>query len=190
MARRLSPLALGLTAAAASTAGAMLSQPATAATPAGPGLDATRNLQINTGATFNNSYGTSFEATGDLTGTATFNAGNQTTATAINLNSGTAFVSARAAFDGGSAGTVTAAAGVSGRMAAASQAFTNIDNNTIDTAGTNVSLATVNAAGLTITGAGSSSTVGGSVIGTNIGVEALSAGGSMSEVIVNTLSAF
>ena len=184
MARRISPLALGLTAVAASTAGAMLSQSANAATPAGPGLDATRNQTINTGATYNNSYGTSFEATGDLGGTAAFTAPDTT------LNSGTAYVSARAAFDGGSAGTITAAAGVSGRIGGASQAFTNIDNNTVNSAGTTTALAGVDASGITLAGAGSSSTVGGSVIGTNLGVEALTGSASMVEVIQNTLSAF
>ncbi|MFN9568401.1 MAG: hypothetical protein ACK59G_00425 [Cyanobacteriota bacterium] len=187
MARRLSPRALGLTAVAASTAGAMLSQSASAATPAGPGLDATRNQTINAGATFNNSYGTSFEATGDLTGTAAFTA---PAATAGNLNSGSAYVTARAAFDGGSAGQVTGVAGVSSaRLTSATQPI-NIDNGTITTGAATEILATVDATGVTINGAGSSSTVGGSVIGTNLGVEALTLGGSMSEVITNTLSAF
>lgn len=186
MARRISPLTLGLTAVAASTAGAMLSQSATAATPAGPGLDATRNQTISTGATYNNSYGTSFEATGDLGGTAAFTAPG----TGVNLNSGTAYVSARVAFDGGSAGQITAVAGLSGTTLTSGTQAINMDNGTITTTGTNVTQPAVNAAGITIAGAGSSSTVGGSVIGTNLGVEALQASGSMSEVIVNTLSAF
>lgn len=186
MARRISPLALGLTAVAASTAGAILSQSATAATPAGPGLNATRNQSINTGATYNNSYGTSFEATGDLTGTAAFTAPGAN----VNLNSGTAYVSARVAFDGGSAGQTTAVAGISGTTLTSATQPINMDNGTITTTGTNVTQPAVNAASIVINGAGSSSTVGGSVIGTNLGVEALTAGGSMAEVIVNTLSAF
>ncbi|MFN9071513.1 MAG: hypothetical protein ACK5WI_11650 [Cyanobacteriota bacterium] len=187
MARRLSPLALGLTAVAASTAGAMLSQSASAATPAGPGLDATRNQSINTGATFNNSYGTSFEATGDLGGTAAFTAPGTA---AGNLNSGSAYVSARAAFNGGSAGQVTGVAGVTSALLGTGTQPINLTDGTITTGAATETLARVNAAGLTISGAGSSSTVGGSVIGTNLGVEALTLGGSMSEVITNTLSAF
>ena len=186
MARRISPLTLGLTAVAASTAGAMLSQSATAATPAGPGLDATRNQTINTGATFNNSYGTSFEATGDINGTAAFTA---PASTAGNLNSGSAYVTARAAFDGGSAGQVTGVAGVtSARLTTATQPI-KLTDGTITTGAATEIQGTVSAVGVTV-GGGSSSTIGGSVIGTNIGAEALTVGGGMSEVISNTLSAF
>jgi|GEM_PF-3788324 hypothetical protein len=181
-------LTLGLTAAAASSAGALMTAPAQAQTNSGPGLDATRNLTINAATTFNNSYGTSFEATGDLTGTAAFADPVSTTA---NLNSGTAFVSAMVSFEGGSAGVLAGVSGLSNSIdTTGSQGITRNSSTIAINGGGNSVLGTVNPVGLVINGAGSSSTVGGSFIGTNIGTEVLQVGGSMSEVIVNELSAF
>lgn len=181
-------LTLGLTAAAASSAGALMTAPAQAQTNSGPGLDATRNLTINAATTFNNSYGTSFEATGDLAGSASFVSPASGTP---NLNSGTAFVSAMVSFDSGSAGVLSGVSGLSSSINTTGGTFVNRLNNTIaiGAAGSGSYLGVVNPSDTTIAG-GSSSSVGGSFVGTNIGTEVLQVGGGLSETVVNQLSAF
>jgi len=180
-------LTLGLTAVAASSAGALMA-PAQAQTNSGPGLDATRNLSINAATTFNNSYGTSFEATGALGGTAAF---TDPVNGAANLNSGTAFVSAMVSFDSGSAGVLSGVSGLSNSISTTGgQQITKTSSSIAITGAGNSILGSVNPGGLTITGTGSSTTVGGSFIGTNIGTEVLQVGGSVQETIINQLSAF
>jgi hypothetical protein len=153
-----------------------------------PMLGAARQLSLEAATTFSNSYGIGFEATGDVTGLATFTAtGNPLTAG----NSGTAFLAAMTSFDAGSAGVLSAVSGLSSMVATAgTDAFITRQNSDINLSG---AIGTPNirpvpvVSGLVVGGGGSSSTVAASLIGTNTGTERLQVSGRIGENVTNDL---
>lgn len=173
---------------AASSLSAPLLLPAAAMaqTTGGPNLEASREIAFSAATTFNNSDGVSFEASGSLDGTANFT----TSGAAGYSNSGTAFLSGMVSFDSGSSAVLAGVSGQSTTVAATGNQFVTRNSSYLSLAGTTAYASSLSLSGMTITGGGSSSTVGGSVIGTNSGTEVLQFNGSMDETVANTLSAF